>query len=525
MKNGDSSAPSAQRELASYIMARKAFVAVRSYDERRVETQVAAVADKLGMKVVRWSITSGFTSMDGEELEKVMEPDQALQAVAAMPGKVVAILRDFHPFVDDDNPAALMVIRLVREVGAQLRNSREAKVIVLLSPELELPTDLQREVAVMDWPLPPPEELEAAMKSIMESQPEAVRDSVGEEQRVEVVRAAAGLGLLEAQDCFAKSLILRKTLDPAIVSAEKKQIVMRSGAAQWIDPTRSIADVGGLDELKRWLQVRRLALSERAAAYGLPPPRGVLLTGLPGTGKSMSVEAIAIMLGLPILRASPDMISGGLVGETESKTQALFKLCKAVGRCVLHIDEVEKFFAGAGGSGEADSGVGKKQFGMFLTWMQEQVGTFVALTANDIEGLPPELLRKGRLDEIFFVDIPSFAEREAIWRIHIARRGRDPQNYDLRALASASNLWVGAEIEAAVVDGMFNAFSDEEREFTTDDLLGSVGRTVPLAKMASTKVEAIRNWAKGKARLASSVEQKVDEDSGRFANLLDGDAN
>jgi SpoVK/Ycf46/Vps4 family AAA+-type ATPase len=280
--------------------------------------------------------------------------------------------------------------------------------------------------------------------------------------------------------------------------------VRKSGVLEYYDASETMQDVGGLDLLKDWLRKRRAAFSQEARAFGLPAPKGVLLLGVQGTGKSLSAKAIANLWNLPMLRLDVGRVFGSLVGASEANMRAAIRTAEAVAPCILWIDELEKGFAGVQGSGVSDSGTTARVFATFLTWMQDKrAPVFVVATANDVSQLPPELLRKGRFDEIFFIDLPTAAEREQIFAIHLRKRGRDPQHYDLKRLAAATEGFSGAEIEQVVVAGLFTAF-DAGRELTTDDMLEEVRHTVPLAVMMREEIEELRTWAQLRTRPASS---------------------
>ncbi|OYT75045.1 MAG: ATPase, partial [Armatimonadetes bacterium JP3_11] len=261
---------------------------------------------------------------------------------------------------------------------------------------------------------------------------------------------------------------------------------------------------GGLDLLKEWLRKRRASLSREAREFGLPAPKGVLLLGVQGTGKSLSAKAIANLWGLPMLRLDVGRVFGSLVGASEANMRAAIRTAEAVAPCILWIDELEKGFAGVQGSGVSDSGTTARVFATFLTWMQDKrAPVFVVATANDVSQLPPELLRKGRFDEIFFIDLPTLPEREQIFAIHLRKRKRDPAQYDLKTLARATEGFSGAEIEQVVIAGLFTAF-DAGRELTTEDMLDEVRHTVPLSVMMREEIEELRTWAQLRTRPASS---------------------
>lgn len=498
-----------QKEVMTYLRARYPLVYIVSAEEERVCAALAGVAEAMNMKLHLWSVATG---LDNDMA--VADPMGVLTAIGSTDERALYVLRDYHPFLEDSNPANVPQIRMLRELRIRLAGSRpeSMRAVVILAGKLALPAELAAEVAVLNWPLPTEPELREALDQVVV----ALGDKVnGTADREAIVRAAKGLTMVEAQNCFARSLIQTRSLDPDLIKAEKKQAVTRSGAVEWIEPIGGMEIVGGLENVKAWAERRGKAFGEKARAYGLPKPKGLLVVGVSGCGKSLLCGAIAALWRVPHLRVMADALAGGLVGESEAKTRKVLELASATGG-VLQFDEVEKLFAGAKGDGAADSGVGKKVLSMVLTWMQEQQGVFCCMTANDVRSLPSELLRKGRLDEIFFVDLPTPAEREAIWRIQLQRRSRKPEAFDIARLVQASDLRNGAEIEAAVIDGMFAAF-DQDEEVTTEHILEALATSVPFAKMAAEDVKSIREWAAGRAVNASLAPKAAKED--RFAGL------
>lgn len=500
-----------RQSIITYLKARYSILAIVTPEEARATAVLASVAQALGRGVRLWSCVQGFTALDGSAQDEIVDPQAALVTAAQAKGSCLFVLRDFHPFLDATNPANVGVIRTLREVGFALANGQEDKTIVLLSPKLELPDELQAEVATVEWALPTAAEIRAALThpaGIIAKAPKELKAGLAPDADLEpVVQAALGLPMTQVENACARSLVSLRTLDPQLISGEKKQAVLRAGV-EWIDPPQGgLQNIAGMDVVKGWLRQRKAGFSQAARDYGLDMPKGFLVIGPPGTGKSALVAAAGAEWGVPILSATPDAMAGGLVGESEAKTRKLLNLASTVAPCILRLDEVEKLFAGAGGSGEADSGVGRKVFGMVLTWMQEKKEpVFVAATANDVTGLPPELLRKGRFDELWFVDLPTRQERAAIFAVHLGKRKRDPEAFDLAALAAASDLFTGAEIEAAVVDGMFAAFTGDT-EVTTTHILEALSRTVPLSTTAKESLDERRKWARGRARWASAAEE------------------
>jgi SpoVK/Ycf46/Vps4 family AAA+-type ATPase len=518
------------RDVRNRIKARYWGLGVISQEERRVMEALCSIAEASNMDVRRWSLVTGFTTPDGEPIDKTaVDPKKALISISQTPGRHLFVLCNFHWFLDKTNPANIPVIQIARELAATLKSTakEDAKTVVFLGPELNLPIELQTEITVLRWPLPDTEELEVAVKAIIEEVTESrkEREAAGELSAPQrempddlgpIIQAALGLTLDEVQNCLAKSVVSTGTLDAGIISAEKEQIAARSGVVSWVKPRGGLGNVGGLEGLKTWLAQRKPGFSRAAADYGLDAPKGILIYGVPGCGKSLSVECVAAEWGLPLLRAGE--IMGGLVGESEGNLDRLFATAEAVAPCILFFDEVEKYYAGAAGSGAGDSGVGKRVFGKTLTWMQSpRSAVFVAATANEVENLPAEFLRKGRFDEIFFVDLPSSRELAEIWRIHITKRKRDPEKFDIPELVRRAAGMTGAEIEAVLLDAMFRAFSSGE-EVTDQHISEALTSTVPLSKTAEDRIRAIREWGQGRAKPASAPEEGMTSGS-RFGGL------
>ena len=341
------------------------------------------------------------------------------------------------------------------------------------------------------------------------------------DSREEILKAAQGLTLAEAESVFAKALVLHGRLGveqiPDIL-AEKRQIIRKSGMLDFYDSDASLAEVGGLENLKSWLVKRKLAFSDKAAGFGLPPPRGVLLLGAQGCGKSLCAKAVSALWNLPLLRLDIGRIFNSLVGGSEENIRRAISVAEGVAPCILWVDEIDKAFGGLSGS-STDSGTSQRVLGSFLTWLAEKRSSvFVAATANNVANLPPELLRKGRFDEIFFVDLPNSRERESIVSIHLRRRKRSSENFDLAGLAEAAAGFSGAEIEQAVISGLFDAFYDEGREVTTTDILRSLVETVPLSRTMAEEIERLRNWCLTRARPATAAE-KESVSASRLADL------
>ena len=388
---------------------------------------------------------------------------------------------------------------------------------------LNLPSDLEKEITVVDFPLPGPEELNELLENAAREiavNPGLNIDLAGD-AREEILKAVHGLTLAETENVFAKSLVIHGRLGAAQIPdilMEKRQIIRKSGLLDYYESDVALGDVGGLENLKKWLVKRRLAFSDRARGFGLPSPRGVLMLGVQGCGKSMCAKAVSALWHLPLLRLDVGRIFDSLVGGSEENIRRAIAIAEGVAPCILWIDEIDKAFGGLSGSA-TDSGTSQRVLGTFLTWLAEKCSpVFVVATANNVASLPPELLRKGRFDEIFFVDLPDRRERANILAIHLRRRGRDAAKFDLAQLAEAAAGFSGAEIEQAVISGLFDAFYDNGREVTTADILTAISETVPLSQTMMESIDHLREWCRARARSASAGDQTTGRTS-RLANL------
>ena len=424
------------------------------------------------------------------------DPLEALVAIKDMGEKTIILLRDFHLFLQDPNP---ILIRQLKDVLQEAKT--KSKTLIILGCRLCLPPELEHELTVIEFALPGKEELRAVLGGIMES---AGIKSMENEAREKVIDAASGLTTIEAENAFALSVVENKNIEPAIVAREKAQAVKKNGILEIVETKESLESIGGPDVLKEWLLKRRHAFSQRAIDYGLPTPKGLLIIGIPGTGKSLTAKATAKVFGVPLLKLDAGRIFAGLVGQSESNLRAVIQTAEAIAPCCLWIDEVEKGFAGSKSSGSTDGGTSSRVFGSFISWMQEKKApVFVVATANDVSQLPPEMLRKGRFDELFFVDLPNQGEREAIWEIQIGKYGRQPGDFDLVQLAKVTEGLTGSEIENAFVEALYAAF-DAGKEPTDLDIASVLTEFVPLSKLMAEQITGLKNWSKGRARLATS---------------------
>ena len=421
----------------------------------------------------------------------------------------IYLFKDFHPFTEDVR-CNIATIRRLRDVAYQLRDTY--KTIVICAPMMRLATELQKDVTVVDFKPPDVPEFNRLLDRIIEDVKDKpqVKINLDADGRERLVHAARGLTLKEAENVFAKTLVLDGKIDAddvSVVFSEKQQIIKKSGLLEYFASDEQIANIGGLENLKHWLSKRSMAFSEKAAEFGLPAPKGVLLLGVQGCGKSLCAKAVSSLWKLPLLRFDVGRMFGSLVGSSEENIRRAIQTAESVAPAILWVDEIDKAFAGATGGGASDGGTASRVFGTFLTWLSDKTApVFVITTANDISHLPPELLRKGRLDEIFFVDLPSETERVEIFRIHLEKKARVPDGFDLELLAKRSDGFSGAEIEQAIVSGLFDAFSNGT-ELDTTILLNSLAETVPLSKTMSEELARLRSWAQGRARPASGTIQ------------------
>lgn len=490
-------------ELETLIRARYPIIYVVSWEEERVEEALRAIARERGKILHVWTVTQGFAAPNQRD-RTTREPVAALDFVHNSPQAAIFLLKDFHAFISD-----FTVVRKLRDLTLALKNSY--KNLVILSPILKLPPELEKEITVLDWALPDYDDLGRLLDEIIRSVADApgVDTDLTPEEREHILKAAQGLTAMEAENVFAKSLVEKRTFDVHVILSEKEQIIRKSGILEYFPADERFADVGGLDVLKDWMQKRTAAFSAKARDFGLPEPRGVLLLGVQGCGKSLTAKAIGAQWRLPLLRLDVGKIFAGLVGSSEENMRKAIRVAESVAPCILWLDEIEKGFSGIQSSGQTDGGTSARVFSTFLTWLQEKtVPVFVVATANQADTLPPELLRKGRFDEIFFVDLPTCCEREEIFRIHLRKRKRNPDDFDVAKLAQATPGFSGAEIEQVVIEALYDAF-DAGRDLTMEDLLRACRASVPLSITMREKIAFLRDWAQTRARKASSAEPEL----------------
>lgn len=495
-----------RRDMEIALRSRVPLVALVTHEERRALDRILIplAEEWRAGQIYAWSLTRAYQGLSPRAAVDDLpfsapEPLAALSVVeeAEQPG--VFVLLDFHQHLDN-----AAIIRKLRDLSEKLPPT--GKQIVFLGPRFRTPEELEKSVEVLD--LPPPDLAELA---------EAVDDAIhqlGQDKvdlstagRERLLHAMLGLTLTEADGVLARAAVREGQLTDAAVAmvlAEKRQIVRRAGLLEFCESEDGLEDVGGLANLKQWLSQRYDAFSEDARDYGLPQPKGILCLGVQGCGKSLVARAISREWQMPLLRMDVGRLFGRYIGESEAQMRRALRIAESVAPCILWVDEIEKGFAGAATTGVGDTGVSARVLATFLTWMQEKTQpVFVFATANQIRSLPPEMLRKGRFDELFFVDLPDAQDREAIFAVHVRKRKRDPEAFGLTAAAEATTGFSGAEIEQTVNEALHLAYADGRREPTTADLLAAAKCIIPLSVTVKEAIEAMRHWAATRARSAS----------------------
>ncbi|MBD1870714.1 AAA family ATPase [Cyanobacteria bacterium FACHB-471] len=503
-------------QLDLLIRARYPLLYIVAAEEEPVEAvlrQVAAQAQP-ARKLLLWDIVRGWED-SGSDKGSVMG---ALNRIgkADVEETTIFVLRDLHPFLKSaTSDKSAPTVRELKNLARELKRSR--KTIVLLSHTLSLPPELVEEITVINFPLPNVQEIDYLIAQLVA--PEKLRVSgLAKEQ---LVKACMGLSRTKIQRVLAKALAAKQQVnetDIVHVLEEKKQAIRQTEILEFFTTQDSLKSVGGLENLKLWVRMRQGVFTEEARRFGIPNPKGVLLVGIQGTGKSLSAKTIAHEWRLPLLRLDSGRLFGGIVGESENRTRQMIQLAEAIAPCVLWIDEIDKAFGNITSGADGDSGTSRRVFGSLITWMQEKTApVFIVATANNVQILPAELLRKGRFDEIFFLNLPTEPEREEIFKVHLQRlRPNRLREFDLSLLARQTKNFSGAEIEQVVIDGMHRAFGQgkpgQRQDFTTEDIIMAIEETVPLAAIAHHQIEALKRWAaEAGARTASKDVQLTEE--------------
>lgn len=482
-------------QLDLLIRARTPILWIRSLEEERVDGLLEQAAQRLGGRtLLRWDFIDGLSGAPNRSGEATRNPMAALACLDTLPPEqgALLVLRDFHRYCEDAG-----VCRRLRNLASSLRQA--PRTLVITAPDWTIPRELEDSITLLDLPLPDAEEIRQLLSTIAGASGYPLAPAVCEQ----LTAACHGLSEQRVRQLAARALARRGQLgeaDLAEVLEEKRQAIAKSELLEYCPSEASPADIGGLEALKNWLEQRHMAFSEEAMRYGLPLPRGVLLVGPQGTGKSLTAKAIAHSWSMPLLRLDVGRLFAGLVGASEARTRDMIQRAEAMAPCVLWIDEIDKGF---GGDSRSDGGTSQRVLGTVLTWMAEKTSAvFVVATANGVDKLPGELLRKGRFDEIFLLDLPSADERRAILDLQLRRR-RPKHCITLEVLVDRTAGFSGAELEQTVIEAMHLAFA-EQREFGEADLIAAASQVVPLSRTAREQLEALQAWASGgRARPAS----------------------
>ncbi len=487
-----------EQELKLLIQSGHHLIYLLSFEEDRAQALLEKLAPGFSSRVSSWSIARGIEHAGAGAQP---EPNSALAGVVKEKDPTWFILFDFHPYLEDP-----YLVRALRELYPVLVQRKQF--IFIVAPVLRIPLELEKEIVTLELPLPEAADLSRILEGVIAGLEKSRKQPVKLEPSLQEKMVRAGLGLTqrEAQRVFLRALIEHPEFREVNLDAilfQKKQIIRQQNLLEFYQVSEHLEEVGGLDLLKGWLKSRSKAFSEDARKYGLPAPRGLLLLGIQGCGKSLCAKAVSNLWKLPLLRFDTSLILGSYQAPPEVNIRRAMQLAESISPCVLWIDEIEKGFSAQLVSGKEASGAVARAFAGFLVWLQERrKAVYVIATANSITELPPELVRKGRFDEIFFVDLPKVHEREEIFAIHLTKRGRDPINFQLKTLAENSEGFSGSEIEQSIISAMYQAFT-EGRELNSPDIIKALSETVPLSQTMEERVEELRTWAKDRARPAS----------------------
>lgn len=500
-----------EKELFNLIHANVKLIQIVSYETLRFHGMLVHVSEEIGRTLFIWNRVEGIKvwNIDSRDFERedtsAESPDSAIDFYRQH-DDIIMLLEDFYPDLTEDKPR---MIKTFRNITGE---NTTGKTLVFSQPFLQLPKELEKDVHIIELPYPDFADLTAIYKKV------CVQHSIPNSDTPdhELIEAALGLTIMEAEKAFSLAYIENKQLTGAevpLVIREKENVIKKSGYLEYYHPKETMGDIGGLANLKDWLQKRGRGFDKNAKEFGLEYPKGILLLGIPGTGKSLTSKAIGNLWHFPLLRLDMGKIFGGIVGESENNIRQALKIAEAISPSILWIDEIEKGMSGISSSGSTDGGTTARVLGTFLTWMQEKTKpVFVVATANDISQLPPELLRKGRVDEIFFVDLPTKKEREDIIEIHLKRKGRKPEEFNISELAKKSKGYSGAELEEVVKEALFQAYEDE-KELSNEHISEAIAKTFPLSRTMHETIDKMRKWARSRAVFASNNEPETLENN------------
>ncbi|MBL8850584.1 MAG: AAA family ATPase [Planctomycetaceae bacterium] len=500
-------------DLRSRVLSGYPILLLRTFEEQRWEAELSVLALELERGLVTWSVTSGPqppSSASGGRAEPVL----FLSEIEQYPSEHLFLLKDLHPHLQDAR-----VVRKLRDMLPQLQS--EQKTLLLMGPVDDVPLELSKDVTIVELPLPGIEELRQSLLNVMAERDAPVDLDVDARQEEHLLNSVLGLTAQEAEKAFARALQGREEINDEVYAAlvaEKRHMVQGARLLEFFDLDEGIDDIGGLDGLKEWISQRSEAFSVDARERGIGNPKGVLLVGVQGCGKSLSAKAIARRLGFPLVRLDLATLLEETRGSSEQNLRDVLHVMETIAPSVLWMEEIDKAFAGFDDEAATTDATLSRILGRFLTWLQEhREPVFVVATANNVGRLPPELLRRGRFDELFFVDLPNYAERKAIFDIHLRRRGWKPDKFDIDDLAERTDGFSGAEIETIVNSAVIESYS-QGRLLSQDDLLQSRDVTVPLSVTMEDQIFQLREWARSRCRpatLDSRLQQVMEEETRR----------
>jgi AAA+ superfamily predicted ATPase len=510
------------KELENQIKSNRSLIYITTHEEHRVNDVIQKISCNRTKpwSLIFWDVASGgISNSDNFKFDNSLDQTSILtwfsDLIIDKSDFCVLVLHDFYKFLAPDGHPGQVEIVTIRALKNLIEKCHtERKCVIITGAKFFLPTEFEKLVCLLDWPLPETEIIKEKVQSLLAQvsiKPELKNFKISYEikELEDIISSFRGLSLREVDMICTYFMITEKSFDPRKIASKKRDIIKQSGILEWIDLDFGLNEVGGLSNLKKWLQKRKNAFSESAKNYGLPAnPKGLLIIGIQGAGKSRISKAIASFWNLPLLRLDVGRIFSGIVGSSEENLRSVIKTAESVAPCIMWVDEIDKAFSSVSFSG--DAGTSSRIFGTFLTWMQEKKAqVFVVATANDVSNLPPELIRKGRFDDIFFVDLPDDVERKEIFKIHLTQRNFDILDFDLENLTKESKGFTGAEIEAAIVSAMYEGFSDNERQINTVDIVKELKVSVPIYVTMKEKIEALRGWASTRARNASNSKETV----------------
>ena len=484
-------------ELRLLVNSRNPIITAETQEEERVERLLMEIATELDVPLYTWSVTVGLARMKGAPIYNTETPEQGLLNIDLIHGDAIFVLKDFARYCENDK-----VCRRLRELAEKFGSERRS--IVITGAAVDLPADLRGEAASFHLGLPSAEELLPGVRSVLAEANGGQRITMGLDAAgvTQLARNLVGLPQDEAIRALRKCILASHRIDASLLDAAldaKREALRGDGLLETIRRETSFNDVAGLKRMREWIAKRKSALTPEGQRFGLEPPKGILITGVQGCGKSLAAKSLAAEWGYELARLDAGALYDKFVGESEKKLRKALELAQKLAPMVLWIDEIEKAFASAGTSGDADAGLSQRLLATLLTWMQDrESGVFLAATSNNINALPPEMLRKGRFDEIFFVDLPSSEVRAALFAMHLNKRGWDAAPFDLPGLAAATVGFSGAEIEQSIKSALYSAFA-EKQQLTTEILLVEIRSTQPLSVTRAEDIQAIREWAKARA--------------------------